>query len=72
MFVRQSGSGGGAGEGLWAKTDIGAGQLCALFNGVRVHRSEESYLALSSAQMVEFKLFKSILALKEKRFGYES
>ena len=54
MFVRQSGSGGGAGEGLWARTDIGAGQLCALFNGVRVHRSDESYLALSSAQMVEF------------------
>ena len=67
MFVRQSGSGGGAGEGLWAKTDIGAGQLCALFNGVRVHRSDESYLALSSAQMVEFKIFSIRLCLRGER-----
>lgn len=37
MFVRQSGVS-GAGEGLWAKCDIPAGQVCALFNGVRLHR----------------------------------
>ena len=37
-YVRVAESGvAGAGEGLWAKTRIRAGQACSLFNGVRQH-----------------------------------
>ena len=37
VFVRQSAVA-GAGEGLWAKCGISDGQVCALFNGVRLYR----------------------------------
>ena len=43
VFVSQSLSGAGAGEGLFAKTDIPRGQLCALFNGVRQRRLTGQY-----------------------------
>ena len=43
VFVSQSRSGAGAGEGLFAKTDLARGQLCALFNGVRQRRLTGQY-----------------------------
>ena len=39
VYVAPSGVA-GAGEGLWAKCFIAAGQMCAIFNGVRNHRSD--------------------------------
>ena len=36
VYVAESGIE-GAGEGLWAKTSLMAGQVCSLFNGVRQH-----------------------------------
>ena len=44
VFVSESRTGEGAGEGLFAKTDIPQGQLCALFNGVRQRRLTGQYL----------------------------
>ena len=38
VYVSESRTGEGAGEGLFAKTNIPRGQLCALFNGVRQRR----------------------------------
>ena len=44
VFVSESRTGEGAGEGLFAKTNIPRGQLCALFNGVRQRRLPGQYL----------------------------
>ena len=43
VFVSQSRAGAEAGEGLFAKTDLARGQLCALFNGVRQRRLTGQY-----------------------------